>query len=287
MKRIALGLVLLLGACVAWAADDTKGAKYEVDVVKDLAYRDSDADKVRHKLDLYLPKGAKDYPVLFFVHGGGWRGGSKNGFARHGKMFASHGIAFVATNYRLSEKGDSPKVRHPDHIKDVAQAFAFAHKELGKRGADLKRVYVSGHSAGGHLCALLAVDDSYLKEHKLSLADIRGSIPISGVFSVSHERMKGLFGDEDSRKKASPQTHIRKELPPFLILYADKEIAALGKQAEAFSKAMKDAGAKAEVKMIKDRNHGSIMGRAGAADDEVAQAIFAFIKDNGGSKSKE
>jgi acetyl esterase/lipase len=286
MTRVAWVLVLLLGAGVAQGADDTKKTSYEVDVVKDVAYRDTDADKVRHKLDLYLPKGAKNYPVLFFIHGGGWRGGSKNGFARHGKLCASHGIAFVAINYRLSNK-DNPEVKHPDHIKDVAQAFAFAHKDLAKRGANVEQIYVSGHSAGGHLCALLATDASYLKEYKLSPANIRGVIPISGVFNINNERMKGLFGDEDSRKKASPLTHVRKELPPFLIFYADKEIAMLGKQAEQFSKAMKDAGAKAEAKMIKDRDHGSIMGKAAAADDEVAKAIFAFIKDNGGFKSKE
>jgi acetyl esterase/lipase len=301
MKRLALGMVLaLLGAGIAQGADDNK-SKYEIEVVKDVAYRDMDADKVRHKLDLYLPRGAKDYPVLFFIHGGGWTAGSKNGFAGHGKTFANNGIGFVAINYRLStstrskaksaeQNKEAPKagIKHPDHIKDVAQAFAWVCNNLGKRGANLDQIYVSGHSAGGHLCALLAADDGYLKEYKLSVAKIRGVIPISGVFSVDSGRMERLFGDEDSRKKASPLTHIRKDLPPFLILYADKEIAGLGKQAEEFGAAMKKAGARAEVKMIKERDHGSIMRKAAAADDEVTQAIFAFIKENAGvKKAKE
>jgi acetyl esterase/lipase len=282
MKQLALGTVLvLLGAGFVHGADDKKAGKFDVEVVKDVAYNDSkDADSVRHKLDLYLPKGAKNYPVLIFIHGGAWRGGSKNPFAKQGNTTASHGIGFVAINYRLS-----PKVSHPEHIKDVARAFAWVHGDLGKRGANLEQVYVSGHSAGGHLCALLAADDSYLKEHKLSATNIRGVIPISGVFNVSSERMKGVFGDEDSRKKASPLTHVKKELPPFLLLYADKEISGLGKQAEAFAAALKKAGATAQVKMIKDRDHGSIIRRASAPDDEVAQAIFNFIKDNGGFKN--
>ena len=278
MKRLALGLVVVL-AVVVRAADDTKAGKYEVEVVKDVSYNDAkDADDVRHKLDLYLPKGEKNYPVLFFIHGGGWRGGKKDGFARHGKMFASHGVGFVAINYRLS-----PKANHPEHTRDVAQAFAWVMRNLGKRGANLKQIYVSGHSAGGHLAALLAVDESYLKAYKLSPANIRGVLPISGVFDVSHERMKGIFGDEDSRKKASPLTHVKKDLPPFLIFYADKEIVALGKQAERFAKAVKEAGARAEVKKIADRNHGTIMSKAASRDDEVTKAIFDFIKANGAS----
>src|SRR5262245_30588116 len=178
MRYAAVVMLLAMVAGPGFADDKTK--KYEVEVVNDVRYTENDADDVRHKLDLYLPKGAKGYPVLFFVHGGGWTAGSKNGFAGHGKTFASNGVAFVAINYRLS-----PKVKHPDHIKDVAQAFAFAHADLKKRGADLSRIYVSGHSAGGHLCALLACDESYLKTHKLSLKDIKGCIPISGVFTIS------------------------------------------------------------------------------------------------------
>jgi acetyl esterase/lipase len=214
---------------------------------------------------------------LFFIHGGGWRGGSKNGFAKHGNTAASHGIAFVSVGYRLS-----PKIAHPEHIKDVAQAFAWVVKNLGKRGANLHQIYVSGHSAGGHLAALLATDEDYLKTYKLSTENIRGVIPISGVFNVSSARMEKIFGDEASRKKASPQTHVREKLPPFLLLYADKEMGGLGKQAEAFGAALKKAGGKAEVKMIKDRDHGSIMRNAASADDDTAKAIFGFIRDNGG-----
>jgi acetyl esterase/lipase len=273
--RYALAVLLLVPALPAFA-DESKAKTFEVETVKDVAYLDKDADEVRHKFDLYLPKGQKDYPVFFFVHGGGWRGGSKDRFADHGKTFASNGIAFVAVNYRLS-----PKVKHPEHIKDVAQAFAFAHADLKKRGADLSRIYVSGHSAGGHLCALLACDESHLKAHKLSLKDIKGCIPISGVFTITGtgKMMSEAFGeDKDGWKKASPMAFVAKDRPAMLLFYADKELGQLGKQAEAFVAAMKKAGANAEVKMIKERDHGTIMTNVAKSDDEVTKAIFAFIK---------
>jgi acetyl esterase/lipase len=274
MKRAVVGMLLAALWAPAAGADETKQTKYDVLVSRDVRYNDAkDADE-RHTLDLYLPHGAKNYPVLVFIHGGGWRAGSKNMAVAHGLTFASHGIGFVSVGYRLS-----PKVSHPEHIKDVAQAFAWVVHHLGKRGADVKRVFVSGHSAGGHLCALLATEPSYLAAYKLSPADIRGVIPISGVFDVNSERMQKLFGDEESRKKASPLTGVRKDLPPFLLLYAEKE--PLGKQAEQFAKALREAGARAEVKSIPDRNHGTVMMRAASADDPATKAIFAFVQSNG------
>lgn len=275
MRNSASALVAALCfSAPAWAAEPKT---YEVEVVKGQSYVNGDkADKVRHKLDLYLPKGARNYPVFFFIHGGAWRAGSKDGFARHGQTFASHGIAFVATNYRLS-----PAVKHPAHIEDVAAAFAWARPYLEKRGADLKRIFVSGHSAGGHLAALLATNPAYLKKHGLSPADIRGVAPISGVFVVGGPRMEATFGDAESSKGASPQTFASGKLPPMLIFYADKELGALGKQAEAFGKAIKQAKGPVAVRMVKDRDHGTIMRKIADKDDPVTQALFQFIKDNG------
>lgn len=267
-------VVVLFLAILARPGNALEKKPFEAQTIKGLSYADKDADKVRHKLDLYLPKGAKDYPVLFFIHGGGWQFGSKDGFSRHGKTFAENGIGFVAINYRLS-----PAVKHPEHIKDVAQAFAFSRNELKKHGADLSKIYVSGHSAGGHLCALLASDESYLKAHKLSLKDIKGCIPISGVFTVGRggRAQSKIWGDDSELiKKASPMAHVTKDLPPFLIFYAKGE--PLGRQAEAFHAALKKAGASTELKAIEGRDHGSIMRNAARPDDEVAVAILAFIK---------
>ncbi len=269
-----LGALVLLAPGLARAGE--KKAPYEVEIVKDVAYNSAaDADTERHKLALYLPRGMKDYPVFFFIHGGAWRSGHKNLYAPIGKTFAAQAIAFVATNYRLS-----PKVQHPAHIQDVAQAFAWVMGNLGKRGANLAQVYVSGHSAGGHLAALLATDESYLKAHKRSVADIRAVLPISGVYVVGGERLARVFGKDG--KKASPMTHIKGKLPPFLVLYADKEMAGLGKQAEMFGRAMKKVKCDIEVKMIKDRDHISIIRNSAKADDELTTAIVAFIKKHNG-----
>src|SRR5580698_7292441 len=109
--------VIRLAACVALIGvsfpapglDDkttvkaTAPAEFEVEAHKNIAYRtDKDADKLRHKLDVYCPKGQKDFPVVLFVHGGSWQWGNKYLFAYIGDAFAKIGIGVVICNYRLS-----------------------------------------------------------------------------------------------------------------------------------------------------------------------------------------
>jgi acetyl esterase/lipase len=286
MRRVPAWLLLFAFAVLARPAQTAEEAKvaktggsFEVEVHKDIPYIEGKEVDERQKLDLYLPKGAKDYPTLFFIHGGGWTKGSRSGFERIGRTFAQNGVAFVSVGYRLS-----PKVKHPAHIEDVAKGFAWTVANIGKHGGNPKAIFVSGHSAGGHLAALLATDDDYLKAEKLSLSTIKGVIPVSGVYVVS-TRMKNVFGeDAEACKKASPQTHVRDGLPPFLILYGDGEVAGLGKQAEAFAPALKEHKVEANIVVGKDRNHGSIMMRMAAEDDPATQAVLEFIAKHSGLK---
>src|SRR5262249_5248660 len=146
-------------------------------------YDGEDADKNKHKLDLYLPKGKKDFPIMFFVHGGAWVSGDRNYFGIYssiGQAFARNGIGAVVISYR-----PSPKVQHPEHIKDVARAFAWTHKNIGKHGGNPDAILLCGHSAGGHLVALLATDEGYLRSEGLTLKAIKGAIPMSGVYLIT------------------------------------------------------------------------------------------------------
>src|SRR5262245_63836394 len=106
---------------------------FEVEVVADIDYyKGDDADKIKHKLDLYLPKGQKDFPVLFFVHGGAWKSGDRKLYGKLGETFAKNGVGTVIISYRLS-----PKVQHPAHIEDVAKAFAWTVKNIAKHGGNV------------------------------------------------------------------------------------------------------------------------------------------------------
>ena len=114
-RRVMLGLASwggLIGLCLPAPGIDDKPvatSAFEVETHVNIAYRnDKDADKERHKLDAYCPKGLKDFPVVLFVHGGGWDSGNKILYLFYGEAFAKSGIGIVVCNYRLS-----PKVQHP------------------------------------------------------------------------------------------------------------------------------------------------------------------------------
>jgi acetyl esterase/lipase len=280
-----------LSVCVSSSAVAAEGASktnassevFEVQKVLDVPYyRGADADP-KHKLDLYLPKDQKDFPVIFFVHGGAWRHGDKSGFLGFYGHFASswarHGIGVVVTNYRLS-----PGVTHPEHIKDVARAFAWTHENIGKYGGRADQIFVSGHSAGGHLVALLATDESYLKAEGLSLKAIRGAIPMSGVYRIEEgDRLyDSMFGEDAKvRRDASPICHACSEAPPFLIIYAEHDLAMCNKMfAEQFCTALKEHKVVVRSLEVPERNHVTLLMKAGSDGDPVNKAVRDFIAEH-------
>lgn len=279
----AAGLCTLLALVLAdqngWASASGRGQDTpKVTTRKDVAYYEgAGADATRHKLDLYLPEGKKIFPMLVFIHGGAWKNGSKDLYGRLANTFVSQGIGVAVANYRLS-----PAVQHPEHIKDVARSFAWVYKHAGELGVDPKRIFISGHSAGGHLVALLALDPKYLKEQGLGTDSIRGVIGISGPYSLTENMFPDVFGtDAAKRSDAFPLNHLRdqdaKVVPPFLILYADKDYAGLGPVAKLLAEGLAKQGVKNSIVEIADRDHISIVGRLGQADDPTAKQITAFV----------
>ena len=228
------------------------------------------AERGYHKLDLFLPAGKQDFATVLFIHGGAWVFGDKNDFgiyAAIGRMLARRGIGAVMVNYRLS-----PQVKHPEHIKDVARAFAWTHKHIAEYGGRPDRLIVSGHSAGGHLAALLSTDESWLRAEGLSLADIRGAVPISGVYAVPPGMFKAVFGDDDQvRTAAGPIHHAQAGCPPFLILYGDHDFPLCDVMSERFATALREKGATAQSEVVDGRNHIDILARLRFSDDPCAK----------------
>jgi acetyl esterase/lipase len=264
---------------------------FEVETVLDLPYyQGADADKVKHKLDLYLPRGKKDFPVLFFVHGGAWSHGDKNSpfglYRRFARFWASHGVGTVVTNYRLS-----PTVTHPEHVKDVARAFAWTYRNIRTYGGRQDQIFVCGHSAGGHLVALLATNDKYLKAEGLSPGAIKGAIPMSGVYHIPDHNplFESIFGtDAKVCRDASPIAHVRAGDVPFLILYADGDLSFCGKgPSEEFCRALTDKKCVARAVEVKKRNHISLIVKATREGDPVVEAIQQFITAQAGSQKAE
>jgi acetyl esterase/lipase len=305
---LALGLSIgfaLLGGWVAAPAeaDEPTSRTYGVQVIRNLSYYDGEgADDTLHRLDLYLPRGCRDFPVLVFVHGGAWSRGDKNELGIYnalGRCFARQGIGLVCPNYRLS-----PGVKHPEHVRDIARAFAWTFRNIARYGGRPEELFIGGHSAGGHLAALLAADETYLKGVGLTLGNVRGALPMSGLFALpgpqspngkgsetwlfnkatitadpAYALFSAVFGDDPRmRELASPIAHVRDNLPPFLIMCADTDLPFCGRPwAEAFCNALRARQCAAEFLEMQKRNHVSILWNATYETDPSTQAMMSFI----------
>jgi alpha-beta hydrolase superfamily lysophospholipase len=169
--------------------------------LENIPYRegaDGDRDQC---LDLFLPRGLKDYPVVVLVHGGAWMTGDNRAcglYTSVGEFLASRGIGAVLPNYRLS-----PRIKHPSHVRDIARAFAWSHAHIAEHGGSPERMFLVGHSAGGHLVSLLTTDERYLKAEGLSTANIRGTVALSGIYRIPEGDLEFTLNGEGRIRSAS------------------------------------------------------------------------------------
>jgi acetyl esterase/lipase len=193
-----------------------------------------------HRLDIYRSKlrhpDAPPAPVMVYIHGGAWMIGDKR---EQGKpmMFelVARGWVCVAVNYRLS-----PKATWPDHMVDAKRAMAWVKEHIAEYGGDPSFIAVSGGSAGGHLCALLALsagDPAYQPGFEDADTSVQACVPFYGVMDMTGDPDgSGLYGPgllkmlEKSVMKttmaehpevfrtASPTLRVRPDAPPFFVL---------------------------------------------------------------------
>lgn len=242
-------------------------------------YQGKDADEKKHRLDLYLPANVKNFPVVVFVHGGGYQKGDRTEAKAFGEAFVSKGIGVAAISYRLF-----PQVKHPEHIRDVARAFSWVKQNIKAAGGNPDQVFISGHSAGAHLAALLATDASYLQEQQLAFKDIRGVIAISGGYRILPIR-KDVFGDEAAMKQASPFSHISKGHPAFLIIYGGDENKERHDLSREFQDVLLGAGGRAELAEIKARDHQGLFKQISTTDPTFLR-IVKFVQEECSRETK-
>ena len=190
----------------------------------------------RQTLDVYAPETAKNAPVIFWIHGGGWQVGDKTHVHAKPKAFVDKGFVFVSTNYRFLPHVDMGTI-----VRDIAKSIRWVHDHIAEYGGDPKRLIIMGHSAGAQLAALICTDDRYLKAEGLSLAIIKGCVPVDGdtydvplMIETSAARRKALgqpnpkfghyekFGSDPAKHRDfSAVNHVARDkgISPFLLLY--------------------------------------------------------------------
>jgi acetyl esterase/lipase len=269
------------------------GASTKIKVERDIPYVDS-AD-ARQKLDIYAPAEAKNLPVVFWIHGGGWQAGDRTSVQIKPHAFVNKGFVFVSTGYRLL-----PNVEMIDIFHDVAKSLAWVHKHIAEHGGDPNRILVMGHSAGAQLAALISIDDRYLKAEGASLSMVKGCVPVDGdTYDVpaiietaeTRRRVHGQpqakighrekFGNDPAKHRDySAVTHVGKDkgIPPFLILHvADHPDTSA--QAERLETALKNAGVSTKRVPAKQTDHNKLNEGLGLPEDAPTKAMFDFVAD--------
>jgi acetyl esterase/lipase len=232
-----------------------------VEVTKDITYVEGkETDAGKHKLDLYLPKGKTGFPVLIFIHGGAWRSGDRALYVALGNRFAKEGIGVVAPSYRLM-----PGAPHPAQIEDAVAAVEWTLKNIAQHGGDLKQVWVSGHSAGGHLAAWVGLE-------KRLWPRLKGVIAMSGVYDLT-----SMPAFQGGGVDASPAHRVAAGAPPFTITYCQNDYPTLATQAKMFDAALRKAGVKSELVYIPGKNHITEIADVWRPEDPTAKVILRAV----------
>ena len=218
-------------------------------VRRDLAY----GPDAGHKLDLYVPDGlTAPAPILLFWYGGSWQSGSKEIYRAFGQAFATQGIVTAVADYRLY-----PHVKYPAFIEDGALAVRFLRDHASSFGGDARRLFLSGHSAGAYIAAMLGVNGAYLTAVDIDASAIRGIVGIAGPYDflpLYDPALIDIFGG--AREMATqPIKYAGNKAPPMLLAHGTKDTTVGAGNSKRFAERLRAAGNQVDVKLYDGASH--------------------------------
>jgi arylformamidase len=227
-------------------------------------------------LDVYpAPGGMQRAPVLVYLHGGYWRSRTSKEFGFVARGPASHGVATVVINYALC-----PVVTIDEIVRQTRAALAWTFKNAASFGGDSERIHVSGHSAGGHLTAMLLATD-WEGDYGLPKDVIKGATAISGLFDLApfpytflQPKLQLTWGQV---LRNSPILNLPDEAPPLLLAYGGDEPTELRRQSEDFFASWKAKGLAADLMLIPDRNHYDVIDGFLDAESLLCSALLGHM----------
>lgn len=253
------------------------------DTQKDIAYCDS--TNPAQKLDLYRTAGNKDkLPLLVYIHGGGWRSGSKNNKIIKAWLpfFLQRGVAVASVDYRLN-----PSNPYPDQNNDIACALTFLNDRANQYGLDIEKSIFFGDSSGGQLAAFAALNIPYRDydyEAPVGVIDFYGVSNFSKIIEGSKPdyNARRYLGSKYNRAAvpASPTTYITKQAPRFLIIHGSSDRVVPISQSKLLYDDLTRAGIDAEYVTVPSANHGF-------AGPELTKQHYQSLKDNVASFLRE
>ncbi len=225
-------------------------------------------------LDLF-PAPSPRSPIFFFIHGGYWRAMDKSDFSYPAEPFVAAGAAFVSINYTLA-----PAVTIADIVAQTQTAIAWTVANAGRLNGDPDRLFVSGHSAGGHLTGMMLCTD--WRARGLAPDVIKGAVPISGIFDLAPIIETSINDDArlnaESAREASPLHQLPARVgTPIIAAVGAEETPGFLDQNRRFAEAWGAAGGPVEVMEVPGLHHFNVVNELGLADAPLTQATLRLM----------
>ena len=216
--------------------------------------RESYGPTAAEKLDIYRARRA-NAPIFVFIHGGAWLGGEAKNYAFPAEMFVNAGAHYVVLDFiAIKEAGGDLRVM----AEQVRRGIAWVYRNAATFGGDASRLYIGGHSSGGHLCGVALVTD-WEKDHALPADTVKGGLCMSGMYDMKAVRLSKRssyvrFTDEMEQAMSS-QRHLHLLRAPIIVTYGSNETPEFQRQNRDFAAAVKAAGKPAELVEAANFNH--------------------------------
>lgn len=221
---------------------------------KRLAYGESKVEA----LDLYATDQAKA-PIHIFLHGGAWRAGTAKPYGFLAEPFVRRGAHFLIPDFTNVLENDGKLM---PMTEQVLRSIAWAYKNADSFGGDKDRIYISGHSSGGHLAGV-AVTTDWDKDYGVPADIIKGAVLVSGMFDLKPVRLSSRSGyvaiTDEIEQRLSPLRHLDKLNTPLLVVYGDQETPEFMRQSKDFAAAVEKTGKPVQLIEGQGYNHFEII----------------------------
>jgi acetyl esterase/lipase len=234
----------------------------------------------RQLLDVYRPLEARGpAPVVVFLYGGRWSSGSRDEYRLVGDALTRRGWVAVIPDYRLA-----PAATFPAWVEDGARAVRWARDNAARFGGDTARIFVVGHSAGGHTAALLALDERFLRGAGVPAGAVKGFAALAGPVDTpwTDPDVQALMGPRAGWPATYPATHIGGAEPPLLLLHGGGDRTVSVQSSVRLATRIRQRGGCSRAVVYPGVGHVQIVVALAAPRLEIAPVLDdldAFVRD--------
>lgn len=258
----------------------------QIRVVKNINY--AGANGIENTLNIYHKKGTQqNQDVIIFIHGGSWSSGKKETYWWLGRNLAKKNIVTAVIDYPLA-----PQATFKEMALASAKAVKWVSDNISKYGGNPSRIFLMGHSAGGHLCELINSDNAYFKA--VNIDNLVKGVILNDAFGLDMEEyltkaekddnyidfLRTFSSDPKIWQAGSPLFYIKNVTNPHLLFYGSKTYEAIQIQTKRIYTTLKNQNVLVKLEVIEGKKHVGMMSQLIFGKNSVYKSILAFLAAN-------